>query len=778
MSERIYRTLSVHELVDFLLRRGDIDNRVYNYETMQMGSKIHSSYQKKQGNSYLSEVALKGTFDRPLGVITLEGRADGIILKGDYPVIDEIKSTVQDLETFYQEQKEWHLGQAKCYALMYAKANKVDEIGISLTYISQNEDKRMIKEFRYSLVELETDVNALLDAYLSFLSVHQNHIEKRNLSIESLSFPFPSFRPGQREMSKYIYGTIKNGGLFYLEAPTGIGKTMSALFPAIKGFEEANIDKIFYLTAKSTGRESAYNALTRLYEKGFVGRDSSLKAKDKMCFLPGSACNPDECPFAKGYYDKIALIREEALSSRERFSSDYVVSLAEKYAVCPFELQLDLSLYSDIIICDYNYLFDPIVHLERYFDTVDSSRNYVALIDESHNLVERGRSMYSSELSLKMVFDAKKSLSRIKATGLKRALTKLISFFEDEDNGEPTHLYDVFPEELLKRIDAVERAERKAQRDAPFRAPGAYRDYSREAHRLSFLAENYRNGAICYMKSDRYGLAFHLDCLDASPYFSETLSHLSAAVFFSGTLTPVTFYQEAIAGEKESPSLLLPSPFPPENICLTIVPNLSIRYKDRERTYEDVASYLKKFAEKKAGNYFLYFPSYEYLANIREYLSFENADVYVQQSKMSEEERTDFLSNFIAEPKKTTIALLVLGGAFGEGVDLLGDRLSGVAIVGIGMPTISFERNLLRTYFDEHDKPGFAYAYLNPGINKVMQALGRLIRSENDRGAALLIDDRYLNREYREIYARLYPNYSVATSPFDLDLILDEFYKE
>ncbi len=778
MADRIYRTISVHELVDFLLRKGDIDDRVFNLETMQMGTKIHASYQIKQGKTYLSETPLKATFVRPKGTITLEGRADGIIIGGAYPIIDEIKSTVMPLNEFYEEQKEWHLGQAKCYALMYGEANQNQELGIRLTYLSQNSDEKMIREFRYEIEELRDDINDLLDQYLDFLSALKIHDEERNNSIKSLEFPYSSYRRGQKTMAKMVYETIENGDVSFIEAPTGIGKTISALYPSIKALGEGKMEKIFYLTAKTTGRISAYEAMGKLYEKGLIARDSILKAKDKMCFRPGSACNPDECPFAKGYFDKIGSVRQIALKSGERFSSEYVQNLAAEYILCPFELSLDLSLYSDVIICDYNYLFDPIVYLDRYFSDLQEDGKYVALIDESHNLIDRGRSMYSSSISLRQAKLAKNSLQKGKTQGIKRAITKLIDYLEENGGGLEPLVLDSFPKEILKRLESIKRAEKKAEEEKGFVSSKSYQDFSRELHRLSVLSENYSSGTVCYFNKESEDIAFHMDCLDPSHYLNSTLSKLKAGILFSATLSPIDFYKESIKGDTQSPSILLKSPFDPRNLCLTIVPNLSVRYKDRESSYEQVASYLKKFVSKKTGNYFIYFPSYQYLDKIKNYLDLDIYNVYEQERSMSEEKRAEFLSNFIPNPKETNIGLLVLGGAFGEGVDLIGDRLSGVAIIGIGMPTVGFERNLLKEHFENKTKRGFAYAYLYPGMNRVMQALGRLIRSETDKGAALLIDDRYLNREYREVYARLYPNYSIAYSTFDLDMILDDFYKE
>ena len=778
MTDRIYRTISVHELVDFLLRKGDIDDRIFNNETMQLGSKIHSAYQVKQGNKYLSEIPLKATFIRPKGTITLEGRADGIIIGGAYPIIDEIKSTVMPLMNFYEQQKDWHLGQAKCYALMYGEANDCKELNICLTYISQIDDEKMVRDFHFTIEQLKDDINDLLDRYLDFLTQLKDHDEQRNESIRTLQFPYPGYRRGQKTMAKTVYDTIEEGEVSFVEAPTGIGKTMSALYPSIKALGEGKMEKIFYLTAKTTGRISAFDALARLYDNGLIARDSVLKAKEKMCFRPGTSCNPDECPFARGYYDKIAAVRNIALNSGSRFSPEYVQNLAAQYIICPFELSLDLSLYSDIIICDYNYLFDPIVYLDRYFSDAVENGKYSALIDESHNLIDRGRSMYSSSLSIRMVKDAKGSLRRVKAQGLKRSLTKLMDYLEENGGGDEITILDSLPDEITKRLESIKRAEKKAKDDKAFVSTKAYENLSRELYRLSVLCSEYSQAAKFYFTKENDDVIFHFDCLDPSPYLSSSISKLQSAVFFSATLSPVDFYKESIVGNIQSPSLLLQSPFDPKNLCLTIVPNVSVRYKDRTTSYEQVAAYIKKFVSKKLGNYFIYFPSYQYLEQIKKYLDLDIYNVYEQKRSMREEDRTEFLSNFVPNPKETNIGLLVIGGAFGEGVDLIGDRLSGVAIIGIGMPTVGFERNLLKEYFDKKTKRGFAYAYLYPGMNRVMQALGRLIRSESDKGAALLIDDRYLNREYRDIYARLYPNYSVAYSTFDLDLILDDFYKE
>lgn len=778
-NKKHYLTLSVHGLVDFLCRKGDIDNRIYNQETMLLGSKIHASFQEKQGREYLSEYPLSHVFERPLGQVTLEGRADGIIEGGPFPVIDEIKSTVAPLDDFYAEQKEWHLAQASCYALMYLLENGGEKCAIRLTYISQINNSQMVKEKKYSLTELEERIDSLLDQYLDFYEQEFAHKEKRDESCASLRFPYKTFRLGQRQMAKYVYGIAKNGGYFFCEAPTGIGKTMSALYPTLKAFASSSNERIFYLTAKGTGADSAYNALTELYSKGLVARDSTLRAKDKMCFSPGSNCNPDECPFAKAYYEKIRKAVAEALAKECRFDAAYITSLAKKYAMCPFELQLDLSLYSDVIICDYNYFFDPLVKLERYFDpTVDSSHD-IALIDEAHNLIERGRDMYSASLSLTELKMVKKSLSHVKAPSLKRAIGKMSAFLSLESISRKSSSweYDSCPKDILRGLDGLSAFSKKLNKSGPIpKLPERYKDLSRECHRLSYLLENYSEGASLYGEKRGDDVSFHLYCLDPSPYLSESLASIKGAAIFSGTLSPIDFYENGILG-KEAPYLLLPSPFPSENFSLNLAPMVSTRYKDRAKTYQEVASYLNSYCNSRLGNYFVYFPSYEYLENIAPLLDFPDSFVYTQTRDMKEDDKVAFLSNFVPNPAKNAIGLLIIGGAFSEGIDLMGDRLTGVAIVGIGVPQISYERNLIKSHFAEIGK-GYEYAYMDPGINKVMQAVGRLIRSEKDVGSALLIDDRYLQSDYREIFSRRWSNYNVVTSPNDVVSSLKHFYKK
>lgn len=762
--KRRYYSLSVHELVDVLLRAGDIDNRVYNQETMSMGSIMHAAFQKKQGNEYLSEFPLTGSIELEDATFVLQGRADGIIVGGPYPIIDEIKSTVMDLEEFHLSQKKWHLGQAIVYAYLFLKQKGGGKAGIRLTYLSQIDSSKAIKNFTYTYEELEAEVLSYCRDYHAMRQERFDHLAKRDASAKSLAFPFDKFRKGQRDLAKYVFGTIKSGGLFLAEAPTGTGKTISTLFPAVKSLSEGKVDRIFYLTAKNTGSMAAYEAVGALREKGLVARDSYLTSKEKICFCPGKACNPDECPYAKNYYSKLRECIDKAVKKLKRYDPLSVEEFCKKEAICPFEFQLDLSLEADIIIGDYNYFIDPIVYLQRYFsDEVDSSKN-VVLIDEAHNLIDRTRDSYSASLSLSMFTKAAKSLKGDTAKSLRQAVKKLRKAVEEVIGEEEERILPNPTEALPKAIESFRRSEKTFFKKHPrFPLPPEVKDLSREAGRyLRIAAEHYDASYKAYAKRDDRDPLVKLYCIDPSSKLRACFNKVKAVVAFSATLSPFDYFESAITGANETPSLLLPSPFPKENFRLLIAPGVSTRFKDRRKTMPEVAAYLDAFVSGSIGNYFIYFPSYEYLETILPMLSFGDAEVVMQEKSMDRASREEFLSRFERNPKKTTIGLLVLGGPFSEGIDMTDDRLIGVAVVGVGMPQIGFDNDLIRSYYDENGSDGFSFAYKNPGMNKVLQAVGRLIRSETDRGVALLIDDRYLQEEYRSLMQRVYPDYEVV----------------
>lgn len=773
-----YLTLSVHQLVDFLLRTGDIDNRVFNRSSMTEGSRLHSMYQSKQSSNYLAEFPLKMSFNVDEVNIVLEGRADGIIKRSETEyVIDEIKTTVEDLKIFHDDNLEWHLGQAKCYAYMFAKQTNLEYIGIKLTYIRQGKEKeQLVDSYVFNILELEQFVVKLLNEYLSFYNIIFNKISKRNESIEALKFPFSKFRQGQRDLAKYTYAMAKKRGRLFAEAPTGIGKTISTLFPFIKALKDDDNSKIFYLTAKTSGRESAHQALKLLKENGLSLSDIMITAKDKICFCKGQACNPEECPYAKGYYNKIQTVLRYAILNYDDFDLQTITQLAYENQICPFEFELDLSLFMDIIICDYNYLFDPISYMKRYFDEDTSS--FLVLVDEAHNLVDRSRDMYSASLSYKQFLGARKSVCHSKLHQLKLAMSKMNKMFKEYlvNPKDGNYILDEFYEYTYKTISSFITSMQDINKNENKEMSKELLDFYLEVNRFSKILEFYNDHFICYYEIHDDDLILHVSCLDASSFLYGSLRHLRGSVLFSATLSPIEYYVDMLGGKKEDAQLILPSPFPVDNLKIIIAPKVSIRYKNRDASYQQVADYIKAFVENKVGNYFIFLPSYEYLTSLMPYIDMEDVDVYEQDRGMSDEDKEAFLTNFKPHPERTTLGFVIVGGAFGEGIDLVSDRLIGAVIVGIGMPKINFVSDQIMKYYDSKEQSGYNYAYLNPGMNKVMQALGRVIRSETDRGAVLLIDERYLTNDYRDLFKSEWRKYEVAFSPKEVSDILQDFF--
>lgn len=773
-----YLTLSVHQLVDFLLRTGDIDNRVFNRSSMTEGSRLHSVYQSKQSSNYLAEFPLKMSFNVDEVNIVLEGRADGIIKRSETEyVIDEIKTTVEDLKIFHDDNLEWHLGQAKCYAYMFAKQTNLEYIGIKLTYIRQGKEKeQLVDSYVFNILELEQFVVKLLNEYLSFYNIIFNKISKRNESIEALKFPFSKFRQGQRDLAKYTYAMAKKRGRLFAEAPTGIGKTISTLFPFIKALKDDDNSKIFYLTAKTSGRESAHQAVKLLKENGLSLSDIMITAKDKICFCKGQACNPEECPYAKGYYNKIQTVLRYAILNYDDFDLQTITQLAYENQICPFEFELDLSLFMDIIICDYNYLFDPISYMKRYFDEDTSS--FLVLVDEAHNLVDRSRDMYSASLSYKQFLEARKSVCHSKLHQLKLAMSKMNKMFKEYlvNPKDGNYILDEFYEYTYKTISSFITSMQDINKNENKEMSKELLEFYLEVNRFSRILEFYNDHFICYYEIHDDDLILHVSCLDASSFLYSSLRRLRGSVLFSATLSPIEYYVDMLGGKKEDAQLILPSPFPVDNLKIIIAPKVSIRYKNRDASYQQVADYIKAFVKNKVGNYFIFLPSYEYLTNLMPYIDMEDVDVYEQDRGMSDEDKEAFLTSFKPHPERTTLGFVIVGGAFGEGIDLVSDRLIGAVIVGIGMPKINFVSDQIMKYYDSKEQSGYNYAYLNPGMNKVMQALGRVIRSETDRGAVLLIDERYLTNDYRDLFKSEWRKYEVAFSPKEVSDILQDFF--
>lgn len=769
--------ISVHTLVDYLLRSGDIDDRVFNQSTMSLGTKLHLYYQSHQGKNYIPEMYLKDNFIVDDYIVSLDGRADGVIILKNKITVEEIKSTVSDLETFHLENEAWHLGQAKCYAVMLMRKYNINEVNINLTYISQIDNSSLIKSYKFSLEELQNEVTNYIREYLKFYKFLLEKIQRRNKSALSLKFPFANFRKGQRELSKYSYGIAKNGGILFVEAPTGIGKTMSTIFPFVKSFGENKNDKLFYLTAKNPGKIVASNSIKLLMDNGLEITSIVISAKDKICPFPNKACNPDECPYAKNYYTKLKDVLTTSLTNYCFFDENLISEIATKNAICPFELSLDLSLYCDFIICDYNYFFDPIVYLKRYFD--ENKFTTSILVDEAHNLVERGRNMYSASINNYSFKQAKTAVKNLEHKKIKNAIKRIAKIFNSYNNFPEGNTIIDFPSQKdLNSINAYLLASTDVSKHHHKFATEEFTNFFFELNKFYKLLTFYDDTFSMYVSKNKKNISINLFCLDPSNLLRNSMNKIKGKVIFSATLEPSEYYIDLIGGAKNDPFLMLNSPFNKNNLLIMVAPHISIKYKNRNSTISEVAKYIKQFVSTKVGNYFIYVPSYEYLLQIKEYLLDPSFDLLVQEKDMSDVDKNQFLSFFKENTQRTTLGLAITGGAFGEGIDLVSDRLIGVIVVGVGLPQICYERDLIKQYFDKDNSKGYDYAYVDPGINKVLQAVGRLIRSENDKGIALLIDDRYLSEKYHDLFEKSWNNYQVITSLDEMKELATSFWKK
>lgn len=755
MEKPVFR-ISVRNLVEFILRSGDLDSRhgSSDKEAMQKGSRLHRKLQKKMGSNYRPEVSLKQETEYEDLTILVEGRADGILTEDGHTVIDEIKGILGKPELL-TEPVAVHRAQALCYARIYGEMEGLEEIGIQMTYA--NLDTEEIRYFRetLSLSWLKEWYAGLLDEYHKWVSYALLWKQKRNASMKNLEFPFP-YREGQKKMVSSVYHTISAGRQIFIQAPTGVGKTMSTVFPAVRAVGEGRGETVFYLTAKTITRTVAAEAFSILREKGLCYKVITITAKEKLCFCEKTECNPDQCPYAKGHFDRVndavfALWTTECSYDREALQA-----YAEKWKVCPFEMCLDLAVWSDAVICDYNYVFDPNVHLKRFFgEGVKGS--YIFLIDEAHNLVERGREMYSASLDRQALLEAKKKVKPY-SKSLYRALERVNKqLLELEKECGPCQVLDnpgAIPLSLLKVQGEMDKLFEEPPNEQVAEELLEFYFTVRDFLNISELVdENY----VVYTEKGEDGrVRMKLFCVNPAANLGACLEKGVSTVFFSATLLPMSYYRELLSSRKDDYGIYVQSPFSREKRSILVGGDVSSRYTRRNyREYRRIAEYIARMVWQKKGNYMIFFPSYKLMEDVYQVYEEEFSADWVrcicQQPEMGERQREEFLGEF-ERKEETLAAFCIMGGVFSEGIDLIGDRLIGAVIVGTGLPQISNEREILKGYYTRKGENGFDYAYRYPGMNKVLQAAGRVIRTQEDVGAVLLLDDRFASYEYSGLF--------------------------
>ncbi|MBC2582866.1 ATP-dependent DNA helicase [Clostridium sp. DJ247] len=806
--------VSVRNLVEFVLRSGDLDSRFTGSSRAIQGTKAHQKIQKQyksmfsdekqipleellQGKNvkkeYKAEVGLKHSFEFKGFNFIVEGRVDGIIIEGNSVIIDEIKTVTKPLEFIDENYNSLHWAQAKCYAYIYAMQNNLNEIKVQLTYYNINNDEIKYLKTDFYITDLEIFFYELLNKYYFWANYIRDWKVKRNISIKNTSFPFNSYRKGQRELAVAIYGTIREGKNIFAQAPTGIGKTISTLFPAIKSLGEGLISKIFYLTAKTITRGIAEECILNMKNEGLELKVVTLTAKEKICFKEKPSCNPEECEFAKGHFNRVNKAIEKILLKENFINRDSIVKYAKIHNICPFEFSLDLALLADCIICDYNYVFDPRVYLRRFFE--NGTDEYVFLIDEAHNLVDRARDMFSAEINKQQFLDLKKIMKYINPK-IARVLDKINTYMiKLRKLCEDPNTTDCF--EAEKGEKETQLSENTKIKHLIFKNKDAYvqknhieeivillRRFTSEAE--EWLVNNSKNhgyeellqvyfNCLSYIRiselyDDRFAtfvekqgndVNLKMYCLDTSYILNQCIKKSKASIFFSATLNPIAYFKDMLGGNEEDYTMRLSSPFSVDNREIFIVDNISTKYNQRENSYTKIADYINCIVESKVGNYIVFFPSYKYMKETYKFFSeeYSNYNVIVQENNMGEEEKEEFTKNFKDNPKVTLIAFAVLGGIFSEGIDLKHDKLIGAVIVGVGLPQLCLERNIVMHHYNEISSKGYEYAYMYPGMNKVLQAAGRVIRTEEDKGVIILIDERFSNLSYKKLFPReWFPN--------------------
>jgi DNA excision repair protein ERCC-2 len=705
-------------------------------------------------------VYLSGSFEVRSCIVEVSGRADGVWHLEDQVIVQEIKTSATPLSEINEDFSQAHWAQGKCYAYLIAVLEGLTKVTVRLTYYDKALDEQKSFDRTFSLERLQRFFTVLLHPYAAWAMSQAEWREIRNLSIKTLMFPYPSYRKGQKLLAFNTYKCIEDEKRLFVQAPTGTGKTIGVLYPAIKALGEGKLDRLFYATAKTTTRSIAENAYKMLTEQGLRLKVLTLTAKEKLCLNEIKNCTPEKCPFSVGWKSRSKKAVKELLKKNDFFPREKISEAGLRWGICPFELSLDLALSCDLIICDYNYIFDPRVYLRRFFQQKGRDE-YLILVDEAHNLFDRARGMYSSEINVKELAVISKEIKKDlpETAGRIRDLKKALLALEKEPGNDfleaagvkyhaskepPNVLKDPLENFIVSAENwLLSDREEKTYTD---KLATLFFDLLHFKNILELFSSEYRT----LTRGSKSSFELSLLCLDPGRMLAHNMDAARSTVLFSATLSPLGYYKNILGGRTDDVTLRLPSPFPRKNLLVFNEDRIETRFRYRSRFIESTANVIHDWVCSHKGNAMAFFPSYKYLMDTLEIFEEYEGDyeIFRQDREMDEPSRDAFLSRFDAYGDKTRIAFCVMGGVFGEGIDLTGDRLTSVIIVGVCLPQVSPELEVMKDYYQEKSTSGFSYAYTYPGINKVMQAAGRLIRTETDHGALLLIDSRFGKQEY------------------------------
>ena len=738
--------ISVRELVEFTYHGEDI-RPGGTIKDMQEGMLGHKARQRLLGDAWEAEKPVSTCIpveeDEEPWALLVAGRMDA--WREAPPCVEEIK--LWQGQTAPEEPLMAHWMQCVCYGAIVCREEGRDSVGLRVVYVDRRGKERACFEQEWTAERCEACLMELATNYIIRERIRRAHVLERDRSLRGLSFPYAAYRAGQREMAVQVYTAIRRRKRLFASMPTGTGKSSAALFPALKALGEGLTGQVYYLTARTTQRQAVLEAVERMRRQDLRLWVLTLNAKEKQCPRP-TVCHPDWCPRAKGHFLRDQAALTEMLNCQD-WTGDAVTAMAEKHELCPFEFALSLAELADVVICDYNYAFDPAVHIQRIFDR---RGDVTLLVDEAHNLLSRTREMLSGQVDGPALRRLRQEVG--KAAGRKhplyKALTELLKRIGDvplpegETEGRVPRLPEGMIDAAEDAVDALAAAgqERFNWGEAAQGIGSAFREL------LGFLRTQRREqSGYAYLTQGRRDFRVTVLALDVASHLREVTAPLSGVICFSATFAPLEDMKTLLGGEEEDACFAMPSPFPPEHL-LVVQESVNTRYQHREATAGRIAARVQSMIAAHPGKYIVYFPSFAYLKQVEERLG--ELPHQAQRPDMDEGERRDFLRPYM-ESEEPVLSLCVLGGVFAEGIDLPGTALDGVMVVGVGLPQVNLFQETLRDYYEAQLGRGFAYAYQIPGMQKVAQAVGRVIRTENDRGVALLMDDRYTQGAYRAL---------------------------
>jgi Rad3-related DNA helicase len=731
-------SVAVRVLCQFTAKRGDLDLRFTPAPSAREGIAGHVLVASRRGSrDYQAEMALEGVHDG----LHVRGRADGYDSKTRR--LDECKTYRGDLARMPDNHRALHWAQAKMYGAMLCRKQQLRELRIALVYFDVDTEDETVEAKDFRADELEAFFEEHCALYGLWARSELEHRRDRDRALLTLSFPY-DFYPAQRQLAETVYRAAATSEHLLAQAPTGVGKTMGTLFPMLKAMGARKIDRIFYLTAKTTGRQLALDALQALASPDLELRVLEITAREKVCKYPHSACHGESCPLAKKFYDRLPGARAMALQ-RGTMTQKVIGSVATEHGVCPYFLSQELARWSDVIIGDYNYYFDQSAFL--YGLAQEQGWRVGVLVDEAHNLIERARRMYSASIDAETLKRAKKEAPK----PLVAAIGRLGNEFHRIANAQqaPYQVYENTPKSFLKALDTY-LSQQGALADQATLLPEHVQKLFFAALAFYGLAEEFAEHSLFDITHPEHA-TFTIRNIVPAPFLKLRFAHTSCVVLFSATLTPREFYLDLLGLPDTTRWLDVESPFTPDQLDVQLVRHISTRYQHRSDSIAPMVELIVRQFERMPGNYLVFASSFDYLARIAEELDRVAPHIpnRLQVRNMSEAERKQFLDGFA--PDGRSLALAVLGGAFGEGIDLPGERMIGAFIATLGLPQLNEVSEQMRLRMDELFNAGYAYTYLYPGLQKVIQAAGRVIRTRHDRGVVYLIDDRFAQREVRKL---------------------------